>query len=364
MKFSELNAPVRAYLMSGTSVELISPPGRGKSSWVYDFVEHMTKTTGVKWGLSIAMFANYSPTDVGGVFFKGSIETSDGPVTVTDPAMPPWMVSTEGKPLWEYDAGILFLDEWGQAQPETKASGASLVLEKRTGKWKLPKGWHIIMASNRMGDRSAVTRSLDFVINRRAEIHITDDLDGWVDWATQKGINPLFLSFAAKFPTTVFSNGVPEKQGPWCTPRSFVMAAKAFDLLTEYNGGKTPLDAVTKEAIAGMIGDGAAEQLFGHLRNALELPGLSEVIADPEHCRLPERADLQLISVYQLAANANDKNMQQLCAYVSRMSPDFHVTFAVQILRRSAALVVNQHLRAFSQKNSAIIAQINSMANR
>ena len=52
MKFSDLRKIMPAVLDSGVSVELISPPGLGKSEFVQNLVTEMGKRDGEPWGFA------------------------------------------------------------------------------------------------------------------------------------------------------------------------------------------------------------------------------------------------------------------------------------------------------------------------
>jgi len=220
MHFNDLKRRIPALLDSGVSIELVSAPGRGKSEFVRDTIAALSKRDGKQWGFATCFLATMTPSDLMGYMVPGM---RDG-VKVSEFTMPPWMLTVDGKRVDQFERGILFLDEFGQGEADVKRASAELLLNRQLGPWKLPDGWSVIAATNRAKDRSGVTKSFDFVINRRAEINITDDLQSWEDWAFSHGVDPTVITFANQNPQIVFSDGVPDKQGPWCTPRSLVMA--------------------------------------------------------------------------------------------------------------------------------------------
>jgi energy-coupling factor transporter ATP-binding protein EcfA2 len=109
-----------ALLRSGTSIELISHPGRGKSTFIKDMVKIMSDMDGQEWGFATMFLATQTPPDLIGYQFKGEREWGGKKVTVTDPSVPLWMITHTGKPTWEYERGILFLDEYGQGEADVK----------------------------------------------------------------------------------------------------------------------------------------------------------------------------------------------------------------------------------------------------
>ena len=164
----------------------------------------------------------------------------------------PWMPRA-GAPAH----GIVFLDEFRQAGHDVQKPAAELLLNGRVGDSKLPPGWMVVAASNRESDRSGVQRELAFVSNRRMEIKVSPDLESWVDWAERKAIHWAAIAFAKAHPGKIFSDKVPDKPGPFTTPRSFVKMS--------YLIGELPMEMFT-EAAAGMIGEGSAAEFVSFLR--------------------------------------------------------------------------------------------------
>lgn len=360
---NQLKAIVTPLLDTGISMELISSPGIGKSDFVVDLVAERTETTGVKWGFSQAFLATYTPPDLVGYQFKGERMWKDphtgkmGPVAVTDPSLPLWMMSVEGKPLYEYERGILFLDEFGQGEADVKRAAAQLLLKGEIGPWKLPKGWTVIAASNRAKDRSGVTKSFDFVINRRIEFHIDADLNSWDQWAITRGIDPLFVAFAHQHPDIVFGGSVPKEQGPWCTPRSLVMAHDALRALSSGHA-HLRMDPTAMEVLAGAIGAAAAAQVKSFIELSIELPSYEEIIADPLKARLPEKADAQMLSCFQLAHGAEEDDFGAVVKYVGRLGAEFEVMFVRRLLGRKRTYVQHKAISPLVTKHTALIVSI------
>lgn len=358
MHFNALRRVMPALLMSGVSRELISAPGRGKSEFIKDMIGVMSKRDGKRWGYAECFLATMTPSDLIGYIMKGERPGPDGkPIAVSEATLPIWMLTDEGKPVWEYEHGILFLDEFGQGQADVKASAAELLLNKKLGPHRLPPGWSVIAASNRVKDRSGVTKSLDFVINRRNEIHITDDLQSWEDWAFSKGIDPLFISFANQNSNVVFSDGVPDKQGPWCTPRSLVLCERDLSNLRGEDG-RIPTDPVAIELAAGTIGQAAAAQLFTHIKLGHEMPDINDIIRDPKKVKVPTKPDACILVTYNLAARIEEKSAASIITYMERLPKEFGVTFAKAACRRDATLVFHDAFVDWSDRNASLMTAL------
>lgn len=362
MNFLDLEQEVIDDIDAGIAVELESPPGIGKSEFVDQLVAKLSARDGFEWGFSKMFLATQQPTDLMGYQFKGERDfEGDGKITtVTEPTVPLWQITRTGKPTWHYKRGILFLDEYGQGEADTKRSSAELLLNKELGPWVLggehKAGWGVVAASNRAKDRSGVTKGFDFVINRRNLYNVTPSVTAWVDWATAHGVTPLSIAFAVQNPTLVFADEVPEKQGPWCTPRSLVMMDRKMKVKHE-RLGHFPDDANTIEGAMGLIGPTAA-QYFAFVRLEKEMPKFEAIVRDPQGAKLPTKPDSQMLVVFNLAHRVESKNLKAVIEYIERMPKEFAVTFAKAACKRNHALVVDPAMRAWSSANASLMAAV------
>lgn len=365
MDFLKLKPEVIDDIDAGIAVELQSSPGLGKSEFVKQLVADLSKRDGFEWGFATCFLATMTPPDLMGYMFKGERDFGNGPITVTEPTLPLWMITTQGKPTSHYKRGILFLDEYGQGEADVKRASAELLLNKQLGPWRLGgdnhDGWGVIAASNRSGDRSGVTKSFDFVINRRGVYDVTPSVDAWVDWATSHNVSPLTIAFAVQNPQIVFSGEVPEKQGPWCTPRSLVMLDRKMQVKAK-RVGQFPDDAHTVEGAMGLVG-AAAAQYFAFVRLEKEMPKFEDIVANPTKVKVPKKPDAQMLVVYNLAHRVEAKNLKPVIEYIENgggegMPKEFAVTFAKAACKRSPELVIEPAMRQWSTRNASLMAAL------
>jgi hypothetical protein len=360
MNFLQLAKLIPGILDSGVSLEIKSQPGLGKSEFVDQTVQRMSQRDAQPWGFAKLFLATQTPVDLLGYMVPehraGKLYSS-----FTEPL---WMQTVDGRHVSEFKRGVLFLDEYGQAEGDVKRASAELLLNGGLGPHRLPKGWSVVAASNRASDRSGVTKSFDFVINRRAEIEIEPDLASWEDWAVRSGVHPIFTTFAVQNPEVVFSEGVPDKQGPWCTPRSLLMLERVFRSLSGEEGVPVFTDKEGKsnpevmEVASGIIGAGAATQLVATIMLAQEMPKLSEIITSPGKAKLPTRPDAQMLVCYQLAHRATEENIDPLIQYIERLPEEFTVTFGKSACKRDPDLVNTKAFGGWCQRNASLMMAI------
>lgn len=342
------------FYKSGKCVYLKSGPGRGKTTTVLASVDHIATSLGKNLGVVTVSGPLLTPADAVGYLVP--VKHDDGRVEsqYTDPF---WWRTEEGKRLEEYDGGVIFVDEADKMDVDVKKVIGEMALSGRCGPHKLPKGWVVWMAGNRAGDRSGSTKELDHLINRRFEIDVTDDLEGWKDWAVKHGVHYTIIAFAENNAHIVFPAELPKEQGPFCTPRSLVATA---ELLATFAGsnGELPVDDDAVEMAAAGIGNAAAAQLFATIKLDNELPKIEAILGNPSAAKLPSAPDAQMLTCYKLAQLADDKTLDPFITYIERLPADFSVTFAKSLCTRNPMFAAKPPMLAWSKRNSGIMAMM------
>jgi hypothetical protein len=221
------------------------------------------------------------------------------------------------------------------------------------------------MAGNRYGvDRSGSTKELDHLINRRCEIPIQVDVDGWTNWANKNLVHPITIGFANTNPQIVFHAEVPKKQGPWCTPRSLVKADRYLQGKAQYNGGEIKLDPTSNEIVAGIIGEGAQVQYVNSIKLAQQMPKFEDICRNPEKVKVPEAPDAAMLVCFNLAHRVDEKTAEPVIKYVERFPKEFAVTFARAACNRNAMLVTTKAFNAWSMRNSSLVALLTQLSEK
>ena len=366
--------------------QLMSSPGVGKSDSMFQYAAMLCLALNQPVGLIVFMLATITSPDVRG--FMIPIRNPDGGTPITVFSLPPWMPRPENMwvceptgdpddPVKWYEAGewggvmptvgILFLDEWGQAEDDVKKPSAELLLNGRVGNWVLPKTWRVISASNRTSDRSGVMRELMFIVNRRGLLNIEGRLSPWLKWVeTQRDhLRPHYLtvSFAQQHPSVVFRDTVPDGTDQFCTPRSLCLMDKDLrGIRTEAQIDKGELldlnDPVAHEMVSAWIGPSAAGQFLANCKYADQMPDIDDIIKSPATAKLPAGQDGQMVAAFKLVEHINEDNVGPFLRYISRMHVDMGV-FAVNTInaddRRARFVFPTQEYRDFARKNKQVL---------
>jgi hypothetical protein len=332
------------------SIELISGPGLGKSEIIKQCRSELAEEWGVPVGGTDFFLTTVEPPDVRGFGLPDKDpETGERIMTFTKA---PWMPRKN-----DPEHGILFLDEFGQASPDVVKPAAELLLHGRVGNSQLPITYMVAAASNREKDKSGVMKSLAFINNRKCEIKIEPNLDAWVEWAEAEAINPWAIAFAKVKPACVFKDEVPEKPGPFCTPRTLVKVSHMI--------GRMSNDLLFP-AITGYFGEGTAAEFIAFLRVAEELPKYEEIVANPEKCRLPEkgRPDAQYATMQMIAHRVDEKTAGKAFTYLLRMPKEFQVSGLKATLRRIPAMVQTPDFAKWLRENKELVMAANVLERK
>lgn len=374
MNLYQVEKEIFSYFNSGLTVELIGPPGVGKSDTVNEIVKIASEQTKQEWGLSTFMIATSTPIHAMGYMVPSKTEVGTGEhkrsVLRAEYTIPPWMFTADGRYINDFPRGIVFLDEWDKGDADTKKALAPLLLTGNVGPHRLHKGIHVVLASNRAKDRSGSTKTFDFIINRRGELHIQADFGSWERWAMKQGIEPHFIAFAKKYASHVFVDEVPREQAPFCTARSYVasikwLRARQFGFTQRgeapppnYGLNDDMQQALVQNALSGIVGSGVALELTNWLRMRDKTPSLEEIVANPDGVKVPDTPDARTLTMYECGFHITEKNAAPLCKYMKRFPKDLQVSFATYACRRNHMMIANQHMDQFIDGNQALIVSL------
>lgn len=358
MKLIELVKCSADLYKSGTALHLIGPPGVGKS----DTIKHEVRAAlsaahnGEEFGFHDVLLPTVDAPDIRG--FLVPTKDKDGVATsfFTRSAVLP-----SKEYLQQYPRGIMVLDERSAADLLTQKAVAPAVLWKRFGEEYLPEGWWIVSCSNRKEDRAGVITPPSHLVNRERQISVEPDVHSWSVWAEEKAIHPMLIAFAKKSPGIVFNEVVPKKEGPFCTPRSFVSAARLLEQAAgvDANGNPNidiPVTSLTAQMVAGDIGEGACAELFAFLKVADELPSIDEILADPSKAKCPTNLSAAYAASQLCVHYAEPGTIDKLWIYNERMPKELQVTTAKSLILKGAGILLNSKaLTKWISQNKALI---------
>lgn len=367
MNFTTFMKCVPGFYRSGTALEIVSGPGGGKSSVMEQSAALMSRILGKPFGLTTEILSTAEHFDIRGYLLPMKSVNDAGHIEAryTRPSIFPKVFNTKvfvgGVHMPDYhevpENGILFLDEYGQSGVETQKVSAPLILSRCIGEHALPAGWRVWAASNRMSDKAGVVKRLSIIQNRAKTINIALEYAPFETWANRVGLHPLAITFAKRFPATVFRDSVPALPGPFCTPRSLVLCTQ--DLIAEqdpeFATSKLPDDEIAAEVAAAWMGEAAALEFIQHIRIGNELPTHEAIVKDPKGCVVPDRVEARFIMANMLAHHTVPENVSPIMTYVRRLDMEMQVLYVTAIASRSAGLLRNTGVVEWIASNSELL---------
>ncbi len=256
-----------------TPVMIWGPPGVGKSQLVAQVAEHHDVP------LIDIRLSQLEPSDLRGIPFR-----NENRVDWAIPNMLP-SDSRHGQ------HGILFLDEITSATPAVSAAAYQLILDRCLGDYTVPAGWVIFAAGNRQGDRGVTYSMPTPLANRFTHYNYDVNVDDWVMWAHQHGIDERVIGFLRFRPELLFDFDPALDPVAFPTPRTWEFAHHA---LHKFAANPT----ILANALRACVGDAAGIELNAYVENLANLPNIDAILAG-ESEDVPESIDLQ----YAVAAS-------------------------------------------------------------
>jgi len=251
---NEAKAAVRKAIKIQRPIFLWGAPGIGKSDIVKQIGDEQDREV-IDVRLSL-----WEPTDIKGIPYYNSVEN-----TMT--WAPPAELPTDPE-----STAILFLDELNSAAPATQAAAFQLVLNRRVGTYKLPKGVSIVAAGNRETDKGVTYRMPSPLANRFVHLELRTDFDDWHQWAVSNRIHEQVVGYVGFAKGDLYDFDPKSSSKSFATPRSwsFVSELLADDDLPE--------NTLT-DLVSGAIGEGLAIKFMAHRKVAKQMPKPEDILS-------------------------------------------------------------------------------------
>lgn len=273
-----------------TPVMLWGAPGVGKSQMIAQVGErHDVPVIDVR-------LSQMEPSDLRGIPFR-----VDDTVEWAIPSMLP-NAKTHG------ETGVLFLDEITSAAPSVSAAAYQLILDRRLGNYEVPDGWAIFAAGNRQGDRGVTYTMPAPLANRFSHYEVDINLDDWVAWAYDNGIDDRVIGFLRFRPELLFNFDPAHNPVAFPSPRSWEFAHRALQKFLD-----TP--ALLQGSLQACVGPAAGIELAAFIKSLDQMPDLAAILKG-ESTETPKDIDLQYAVAASLVGHAirvrNDANAAEV----------------------------------------------------
>lgn len=257
---------------------LWGPPGIGKSEIVADIAEELG-------GYMIDLrLSQMEPTDLRGIPYfnkdKGLMDWAP-PIDLPDEEL-----------AAQYPIVVLLLDEMNSAAPAVQAAAYQLVLNRRVGKYVLPKNVVIIAAGNRDSDKGVTYRMPSPLANRFVHLEMREDFESWQHWAVNHKIHPDVVGYLS------FSKGDLFKFDPRSNSRSFA-TPRSWTFASEFCWEPSITDSELSDLVSGCVGEGIALGFMTHRKHADNLPNPEDILSG----KVKEMKSKEISAMYSLTTS-------------------------------------------------------------
>jgi hypothetical protein len=237
---------------------LWGPPGIGKSELVADITEELN-------GYMIDLrLGQMDPTDIRGIpFYNKEIGKMDWapPIDLPDEEL-----------ASKFPIVVLFLDEMNSAAPSIQAAAYQLILNRRVGKYCLPKNVVMVAAGNRESDKGVTYRMPTPLANRFIHQEMKVDFDSWQDWAVLHNIHKDVIGFLGSNKQELNETNSKSASRAFPTPRSWSFVSQ---LLSDDDSDEETLTNL----ISGTIGEGLALKFNAHRKVSGRMPKPEDILS-------------------------------------------------------------------------------------
>jgi len=211
--------------------------------------------------------------------------------------------------------GVVFLDELANAPRATQSLGLQLALDRAVGKYKLPAGYRIVAASNRLTDRAGTNPLISSLAARFLHIYLRADVDEWSRWALMNDVPTEVVAFIRFRQDLLHAFDANQTVSP--NPRGWTFVGKILE-----RNLSAPVRAAS---INGIVGTGAGTEFAAFLEVFGTLPSAEDIIMDPAGATVPDSSNPSALYALagMLAKIANESNFAALTTYLKRIPDEF-----------------------------------------
>lgn len=237
--------------------------------------------------------------------------------------------------------GVLFIDEITNAPQGVKSALYGLILDRFVGEYRLPEGWVIIAAGNRVEDRANASRMPSALSNRFVHITLDPTVDDWIKWGMNNSVQAELIAFMRFRPELL--NDFDGDRTINATPRSWATVSRIL-------AQKLP-EAIESRLIYGAVGEGPGAEVLAFLKIWRELPNPDVVLMNPTRADVPENSAGKFAIAGAIAKRVKEDSLEAMNTYMDRLPAEFGVMAMRDATERDPALASTKAFIDWAAKN-------------
>ena len=214
----------------------------------------------------------------------------------------------------------LHFEELTNAMPATQKVATELLLERRIGKYELPKDTVVFASGNRLAHKTGVERIMAALADRLAIYHVRPDLDGYMNFLQQNGKSTEVLAYLSSNPSATYDFKVEEWDGEVNMP-TFRSFDRLDELVASYADGKeASADPYIKHHATACVGPKHGEQFAQFLKLTSTVGDVGKMIEEADTCRIPNEIDVRWLIACRAIVLATKDNLAQVLLLARRLT--------------------------------------------
>lgn len=221
----------------------------------------------------------------------------------------------DGKEGW-----LVFLDEFNAAPRTVQAASYKVVLDRMVGQHRLHSNVALVAAGNLSTDRAIVNPISTAMQSRVIHLEMEVDHDQWIqDVALAQDYDSRIIAFLSQFPNKLMDFKPDHHERTFCCPRTWEFVNRLIQ-------GQEVNDE-TAILLTGCITSGVAMEFVQFTKVYKDMISISEILKDPEQCRLPKETSLKWAVITHLMEKVDEKNFKAITTYIERFDVSFRILF-------------------------------------
>lgn len=224
--------------------------------------------------------------------------------------------------------GIILFDEMSSVDKSLQNAALQIILDRRIDKYKVPDGYYIVAAGNKVTDRAISQTMASSLSNRFLHLELDANDEDWRMWGQQHDIHPAVMGFISYRPTFLHKMEGENLERGWPSPRSW---ERVSTILKKYEDEGD--DHILRKLVYGLVGNGAGVEFMEFYKINQQFVNVKEMMLNPNlKIEIPERADARyaLVSAmnYQLWRGRDEEEEKKLIDGFYRINMELTSDFA------------------------------------
>lgn len=178
--------------------------------------------------------------------------------------------------------GVIFFDEWNQADRAVQAAFYQLMLDRACGDYKLPDGARIVCAGNNASDKGVHHQMASPLLNRCLHVEMDFDFPQWKDWAYNHGMHSHVIAFLAFRNDLISTFNSASKEKAFASPRTWEFFSTIYSQILAL--GNSPYKEA--ELLEGAVGRGPTSDFLAFVKIVADCPVRVEQIFGAEDYKI------------------------------------------------------------------------------